>query len=481
MLGGLLVVAVAGVVGLLVATPNGLRFAFAAALIVPLGVLALRAPRSALYTLVVWLVALGLIRRLTSGVSPKQAWGDPLLLVGPVAWVMLAMVAMQRGGFERRSSLANAVLLLWGLLAASAFNPIQGGLTVGLGGALLVVAPMSAFLVGRKLVDEHSASRLLWLVASLGLGVAIYGLVQTFLGFPAWDEAWIQAEGYSALNVGGVTRAFASFSAASEYAGFLGLAVVVWVAQARGVARWPAVLGALVLLMAALWFESSRGFLVLTVAAVGVVLAARAGLSLGRAALIALLVVAALPAVIGWLAPERFSDDSAGRLSQHQVEGLTDPFGQGSTLPGHIALVREGIESAFRNPIGTGVGSITVSGGKYAGVVGGAEGDPGRAPFAAGLPGLLAYVAVVVIGLASSYRLAALRRDAVSLAALGIVMVTFLQWLNGGHYAVAFWAWLALGWVEQALKETSVAGAEEATAAHRGTADVSIVTLGTSK
>jgi hypothetical protein len=27
--------------------------------------------------------------------------------------------------------------------------------------------------------------------------------------------------------------------------------------------------------------------------------------------------------------------------------------------------------------------------------------------------------------------------------------VTLLQWLNGGHYGVAFLPWLVLGWVER--------------------------------
>lgn len=100
------------------------------------------------------------------------------------------------------------------------------------------------------------------------------------------------------------------------------------------------------------------------------------------------------------------------------------------------------------------MGSITISGAKFGGVIGGAEGDPGRAPFAAGLPGMVAYLAVVVLGITRAYRLAATRRDAVSLAALGIVVVTFLQWLNGGHYAVVFFAWLALGWVDAATSRT---------------------------
>lgn len=443
------VVAVALIAGVLVASPTGLRAALATAVLAPAAVVVLRAPRVALRGLVVWFVVFGLIRRLTSGVSPTEAWGDPLILVGAVVWVMLLLVATRSGGFRGRGRLTNSVLTLWGLLALSALNPFQGGLTVGLGGALLVVVPMSAFVVGRALVDDRTFHQLLRLVAWLGLAAAVYGLAQTFIGFPPWDAAWVDDGGYAALNVGGVIRAFSSFSAASEYAGFLGLAVVSWVATARRARRWPLTAAALLLLATALWYESSRGIIVLTIVAVGAMVAARIGLPLWRAVLIGIVGLAALPIVIGWLAPTQFADDAAGQLAQHQVEGLTDPFGEGSTLPGHIALIRSGIMSAFDNPLGTGVGSFTIAGGKYGGAVGGGEGDPGRAPFAAGLPGLVAYVAVVVLAVRRSYRLAVERADPLALAALGIVVVTALQWLNGGHYAVMFWPWLVLGWVSR--------------------------------
>jgi hypothetical protein len=442
-------VTTAVVAGAMVSRPSLLRVALGATGAFLLAMVAVRLPaRWVLGVLVTWMVALGLVRRLTSDISPKAAWGDPLLFIGASVWLVLALTAVHKGALRERSGLSTAVVALGLLLAVSALNPLQGGLTVGLSGALLVVVPMLAFLVGRALLDDEAFAALLWLVAALGLVVAVYGLVQTFSGFPSWDQAWIDNEGYTALNVGGVIRAFASFSAASEYAGFLGLAIVAWVAHGRRLRRWPLLASALAVLATALWYESSRGIIVLTVAAVGAMLAANARLPLGRAVIAGVIVIAALPTIVGWLAPTQPSADPGGQLTAHQVQGLTDPFGEDSTLPGHIALVRGGIESALSDPLGHGVGSITISAGKYGGVVGGAEGDPGRAPFAAGLPGLVAYLAIVVLGLTRAYRLAALRRDAVSLAALGIVVVTFLQWLNGGNYAVMFWSWLALGWVD---------------------------------
>jgi hypothetical protein len=43
--------------------------------------------------------------------------------------------------------------------------------------------------------------------------------------------------------------------------------------------------------------------------------------------------------------------------------------------------------------------------------------------------------------------LALQRRDALSLAALGILVITLGQWLNGGYYAVSALVWILLGWI----------------------------------
>lgn len=443
--------------GILIASPGGVRIAMAVGAGSFLVVLALRVPRSVLVALVVWFVTLGLTRRLVSGISAKEAYGDPLLMVGAVTWAFLGLVAVRLGALANRSRVTSAVLVLAALLAASAINPLQGGLAVGLSGALVVVLPMAAFLVGRAIVDDDLLKRLLLVVAWLGLVAAVYGLYQTFVGFPPWDERWVTEHGYAALNVGGVIRAFSSFSAASEYASFLGITIVVWLAYARGLARTSVGVAALGLLGTALWFESARGSIALTVVAVGLVFTARAGLTLNRSLLVGAALVIALPTVIGRLAPTQFSDAAGDRLAQHQVEGLTDPFGSSSSLPGHIDLVAAGIGNAVHDPLGVGVGAVTIAGDKYGGTARPTEADPGNVAVAAGFPGLLAYVLVVLLAVPRLYRLAVRRRDPLSLASLGIVIVTSLQWLNGGHYATAFWPWLILGWSE-ARTRSSVLG-----------------------
>ena len=425
------------------------RLVLAAAAAFLLCAVGLRSPRVLLFGLLFWLPLLGLVRRLVTTLGSAGPFGDPLLLVAPAAWVLLAAVAVSRGALRQRTALASTVLALTALLAISAVNPLQGGLTVGLAGLMLVVIPMLAFWVGRSLVDDRILRRILIVLAVLALPAAAYGLFQTFSGFPSWDAQWIAQDGYAALNVGGTIRAFASFASAAEYASYLAVGIVAWLALGRGLLRLPFTAAAIALLGTALWLESSRGIIVLTSVAVVLVLLAHRGVALRWALIGAVALLVALPWVVGHVVSAQPSGGTTGGLVAHQVQGLTNPFGQQSTLPTHIAMVVGGLQDAVTNPIGRGVGAVTSAAGKYGGNGASTEADPGNAAAAAGALGLLGYVLVVFRGLPPAYRIAARRRDAVALAALGILSVTFLQWLNGAQYAVAPLPWLVLGWLDR--------------------------------
>ena len=414
-------------------------------------------PRSTILGLALWLVTLGVVRRLV-GSGGGTGLGDPLLLVGPAVLVLLLVVACGRGALRRRSSLANAIGLLSLLVLVEAVNPLQGGLLVGLGGLLFILVPMLAFWVGRSLLDDVTLRHLFRLIALLAVLSAIYGLVQQFVGFPSWDEHWITSSGYIALDVGnGVTRAFGNFSSAQEYAAFLSVGLVVLVSSLRNVRRVfiPLLLAAIGLVGSALVLASVRSSLVLAAAALGLIAAARVRLRPGTALLAGAVAVVALGIGLSHVSPSAQSTTSAaanptGTLLQHDISGIANPTGSGSSLPGHVSETVDGIKSAFLQPIGYGSGSVTLASGRLGGAASaGTESDLGNAGPALGLLGLILYVVVVVLGLLCTYRLAARRGDTLALAALGLLVVMLFQWLNGDLYSVAWLVWLSLGWVDR--------------------------------
>jgi hypothetical protein len=441
------------VAGRMVADPSRGRFVMAGAAIALVAGIGVRAPRALLYGVVFWLGALGLLRRVASQFGPPPQ-PDPLLLVEAIAIMILLAVAAARGAFGGLTRLAKAVLVLSLLIVLGAVNPVGGSLSANLGSLFLILVPMLAFWVGRGLCDDRTLVGVLTLVAMIAVAAGIYGLEQTFSGFPSWDAAWIRDGGYSALSVGGAIRAFGPFSSASEYAGFLAIGLAVWLAFGFRLARTPFALAAVALLGTAIFFESSRGVIFMTVFAVALMAAAWRKLPVAVSVVLGVAALVAIPVVAKSVAPPTSGTSIASALATHQIEGLSSPLNsESSTLSTHLSMLKEGLRTAVHEPIGLGIGAVTIAGSKYGGQTQGTEADPSNAAVALGIPGLIAYLAVVGAAFVKSYSLASRRRDALSLAALGVLVITLAQWLNGGQYAVAFLIWLVLGWTDRARSE----------------------------
>ena len=444
-------------IGLALADKPFIQVAILAASIPIVFALALRSPRMLILALAAWLVVMGMVRRLLFGSGSTALLGDPLLLVEPIVIGLLTLAAVAKGALRNQSLLAKGVLTLNILALIEVVNPLQGGLTVGIGGLLFVLVPLLSFWVGRALCDDGTLHRLLVMMALLALPAATYGLVQTYRGFPSWDTRWIQlltsTGAYASLNVEGAIRAFASFSSASEYVDFLSVAIVVWFAGFRRPASMPIKLIAIAVLATALFLGSSRGSIVLGVLAVAVMTASLFGVRMIAAALWGVAGLALMFLVVSHSAPAASVGigPTAGLVS-HQLEGLSQPLNSSdSTLGLHFTETLSGLKTSFSQPLGHGTGSITIAASKFGGSAHATEVDPGNVGVAMGLPGLLAYLVVAVTGLTVAYRLASSRRDFLSVAVLGILCVTFLQWLNGGEYAVAWLPWLTLGWADATL------------------------------
>jgi hypothetical protein len=408
-----------------------------------------------LLALLVWLSVLGLVRRLLDIVSAPTST-DPVLLIGPLAMIALVAIAADRGAFQRRTRLASAVLALNVLTILGAFNPLQGSLKAGLASLLFVLIPTLAFWVGRSLVDDRRLGTLFKLIAAVAVLTAVYGLIQTFSGFPSWDAAWISAHklDFVALRVHNVPRSFASFTAPSEYGLFLAIGLIAWVAFGLRVAL-PLTVVVSAALGVAIWYEGSRAIVVGGLIAFAMIVGAWRGWRLMPSVAVAAVLVVMLPFVVSRLAPTGGSSaGSTSPFAARQVAGLSNPTSSKvSTFNAHFDLLRSGLTSAIHDPLGKGTGTITIAGAKYgsSGTTG-TEADPSNAAVAFGLPGLIAYLVILVAGFGGMYRLAVRRRDALSLIALGVLVVTGLQWLNGGNYAVAFLPWLVLGWMDRSTR-----------------------------
>ena len=467
-------VAAATVFGLVIAGLAGTHIV-ALGIIVPLVIgIAWTQPRTLLLFLAVWLIELGFIRRLVTTGGSVGLSGDPLLIVGPLIILCLLLVmSSQRGAFRGRSTMASVVLFLNILALVEVINPGQGTIMVGLGGLLFMLIPVCAFWVGRGLMDEELARQLVWVVAIFGAITAAYGLIQTFGGFPSWDQSWLKSKSYKALVVQGqAVRAFGTMSSSQDYAAFMSITLMAWVALLfDGARRMSRVVNITMIgvIGTALFFSSVRTAAALTVIGLSVVICAARRLSLVTAAIAAPMLVLVVFFGLQLLGGSSGGTTAPGEqksstqvLANHQLSGLTDPTGSNSSLNGHVSATVKGMSKAVSNPIGSGVGSVTLAAGRYnngKAFNNNTEFDPGNMGVAFGILGLGGYLAIVFLGLTRTYRMATARRDTISIFCLGVVMAMLLEWFNGDLYASSWLVWLCLGFVDGA--ETRRLEAEE--------------------
>jgi hypothetical protein len=431
-------------------SPPEVKFALALSAVPLVVALALCARQALLLLTLLYLFSLGTLRRLLPA-SSNAYFGDPLLLVGPLCLVALYL-SRPRLEDRRPSSLDRPVAALALLVIAETVNPMQGGITTGIGGLILILPPILAYWIGRSLPDGTALRRMMGLLAGLGLVAAAYGLWQTEVGFPLWDRRWVNLEvqQYVALSVSGTIRAFGSFSSAQEYAAFLGCSVVAWTALARRRSFVLPALGAVMLLSTALVLESSRSIVVYTVVALALISAARFRVRLGWALALAFVSLASVSLLVGHGASSVASSPGTQTLVAHEVGGLAQPFDSASSsLPGHLHLLGDGVEEAILDPLGHGVGSITNATGRFGTTSFGTELDPSNAGEGLGIIGLACYLIIFCRSFRLAYTLARDHPSALHTFCRGMITVLVFQWLNGNLYSTAWLAWLVIGWLSR--------------------------------
>ncbi|HVQ38848.1 MAG TPA: O-antigen ligase family protein, partial [Pyrinomonadaceae bacterium] len=107
------------------------------------------------------------------------------------------------------------------------FNPLQGGIAVGLSGALFMLVPMAWFYFGQSIKPEflETAFRL---IVVLGILTSVYGLYQLIFGFPSFEQYWIDnTEFYNSIQVGNVKRALATYSSAEEWGRYIEVGALI--------------------------------------------------------------------------------------------------------------------------------------------------------------------------------------------------------------------------------------------------------------
>ena len=148
---------------------------------------------------------------------------EPIHLITPVVTLLALAMLLNRRGLRilHETPLAMAVSILGLIYILEIFNPLQGGVTVGLTGALFVLVPVTWFYFGQSTKPKFIET-VFRVIVLLGVVTSLYGLYQLTFGFPAFEQYWIDnTEFYNSISVGKVERALATYSSAEEWGRYI--------------------------------------------------------------------------------------------------------------------------------------------------------------------------------------------------------------------------------------------------------------------
>ena len=154
---------------------------------------------------------------------------DPIHVVTPLITIMAFAMLVQRRKLLlfRETPLAGLVSILGLIYFLQIFNPVQGGIAVGLSGALFMLVPVAWFYFGQTIKPEflETAFRL---IVILGILTSLYGLYQLIFGFPSFEQYWLDnTEFYDSIQVGRVKRALATYSSAEEWGRYIEIGAII--------------------------------------------------------------------------------------------------------------------------------------------------------------------------------------------------------------------------------------------------------------
>ncbi len=407
---------------------------------------------------------LGMLRRILYQQSPTSF--DALLLVIPLYSALMLLVIMvthreRLHAILRQSLTSRLFLILMLILAAQIFNPLQGGLAVGMAGALFYLVPLCWYFIGRLYLTEVAMKGILSIFIVASVIAAGYGLMQTLAGFPDFDTYWISqvSKGsYAALNVGGTIRAFGPATSAAEYAGFLssGLACLLALVVFR---QRLVVLAPIALLGAALFLESSRTIIITTLVIFVALLALRQ-----RSKVLAIAVIGVLcaSAVVAY---QHFSGTTYslasntpspfGGLVAHQINGLAHPLdAKYSTGQLHLQQLANSFPTSIGNPLGYGLGATTLAASKFGASSLSAELDVPNVFISGGIIAGILYIAVLYRTISGGMVLVFRHKQTVDVLAFAALAVSFGQTLNGGYYSLMPFLWMFIAWIDRRAVDT---------------------------
>jgi hypothetical protein len=400
--------------------------------------------------LFVYLTVMGDLRRM---LVPLAGWSgtDPLLLIAPVTTLFLFATALLSNRLALDSWTARVIAIFMGFMTLQIFNPVQGGLMVGIAGAMLYLVPMFWYWIGRAYATQDFIY--LWfyrVMPVLAVLAALMGLYQFAYGWLPYQLEWFRIAGYSALGPSeDLLRSISIFPNLTEYLHYLGVVVISGVAACfqRNWRYVPLV----VFLFVALFLAGSRGPVLMLVIVTCLLFTIQGrSVAIWAPRLAVTLLLGGIFLAWGLSQAEQASQRVGHSRASHVLDrqaGLlpSDDRQGGGTVSIHANLFYLGLKWGFEQPLGRGIGSTTLAASKFGGQGGSTEKDLTDMFVSGGVVGGFLYLAIILLVATQAVRYWHVERSLIALAMVGILAFLGLSWLKPGHYVLTPLVWLTIG------------------------------------
>ena len=409
----------------------------------------------------------GFLRRAQYLFLPYSAT-DPIHVVTPLITLMALAMLLQRRKLQifRATPLAGWVSILGLIYFLEIFNPLQGGVTVGLSGALFMLVPVVWFYFGQDMKPAFMETALRLMVV-MGILTSLYGLYQLAYGFPSFEQYWIDhTEFYNSISVGHVKRALATYSSAEEWGRYIeigGLVAFGFGACAQNYRRraaWFACGGALTLMLMLTGQRTAIFGLIF-----GVFVLLMSGAQNWRGAFNRLLMAVAPVVLVAAFVQAPTNDDMLSHGSDDKMGAVLSHTARGTLKPGEEESLQERLKNwtflfteviPYR-PLGIGIGGTSVGAWMF-------NSDLDLPPIdsyfistvlTCGLPAALIFMWILFRAAGMSWRAFRLaepgsREARVWRIAATLMPVLILNSMFGNTftlYSVAPVGWLLIGWI----------------------------------
>lgn len=195
----------------------------------------------------------GLLRR-AQYLLVNYSGEDPIHVLTPIVtfFAFAVLLKKERLNMFWATPMAGWVTVLGLIFFVEIFNPLQGGLFVGLTGALFMLVPVAWFYFGQA-ASEKLMDRAFRLIVILGIIGSLYGLYQLVFGYPSFEQYWIDnTDFYVSIAVGHVRRALGTFSSAEEWGRYTEVGAIIALGLAFAAQRF---------VKRAVWFAATAALL----------------------------------------------------------------------------------------------------------------------------------------------------------------------------------------------------------------------------